>query len=98
LPIHEEDFVGSYDATSLPDRQRSAATVSLSRNAHGDGIDEDREPYPANDLSREGQNMFQHGDTARQIATIGEEACERVRRQHSDKLADMPNLAWVQAV
>jgi hypothetical protein len=41
LPIHEEDFVGSYDATPLPGWKRAAATVTLMRIAHRDGIDED---------------------------------------------------------
>ena len=88
LPVHEKDFVRANDATSLPDRQGTAAAVASQRFSHLDRIDGDRQPFPADRLSRKRQHALEHGNADRQVAVQIEKGRKRLGRSDGHELGD----------
>jgi hypothetical protein len=64
------------------------ATVALARFADRDSVDADPEPVAADRLSGKRRDMFHERHAARQVATVSEEARERLWRLDGDQISD----------
>src|SRR5271166_589134 len=86
--VHGEDFAHGDDAAALPDGERPATTVALTRFADRDGVHADCEPVAADRLSGKRRDMFHERHATRQVTAVGEEARERLRRLDRDQISD----------
>ena len=87
--VHEEDVAIGDDAAALPDGQRAAMAVALTRVTQRHSVDADGAAETAYGLTGERQNVLQHRHTAGQVIALGKERGNVFRRSHDDQIIEL---------
>jgi hypothetical protein len=69
--------------------------VGLARRSYLDSVDHDGEVVPADGLPRKCQNALDEGNADREVASEGEEACQRLRWHGNDQVRYSELVDWL---